>query len=111
MSVKDVYAGDADAAQSPATTSVLFVVVADPDPDVLCRVATHVRLGNVAPSAGALATRADGAIVIRIQVDGLAMSTAEGIRRKLLQLTTVWDVEMHCAEALRQPSDRPRDSQ
>jgi hypothetical protein len=96
--VADVYAGDTDTPSALSEDTVLFVVVADADADVLLRVATQLRLGNVAPSGGALATRADGAVVMSFEIVGLADTTVDYIRRKIIQITTVHTVDVISVE-------------
>lgn len=92
--VADVYAGDNAVPGRHSGDTVLFVVVADADADVLMRVAAQLQLGNTAPSNGALARRADGAIVMSFEVEGLPEPTVDYIRRKLLQMTAVHTVDV-----------------
>ncbi len=98
----DVYACDDDRPQTLSTTSALFIVVADADPDVLARVTSVVRLGNIAPAAGSFLTREDGTIVISLEIHGLSSATVEYLRRKLEQLSTVHRADAH----LMQPKSR-----
>ncbi len=89
----DVYAGD-DALRgatppSPASIRARFVVEADPDPDALPRIAALVAFANRAPCAGDLRVRADGGLVVTLEVDDAPAASAELIVRKLAQLTCV----------------------
>ncbi len=96
--VADVYAGDNATPGRLSATTALFVVVADPDADVLLKVAAQLQLGNIAPAGGALAKRADGVLVMSFEIEGLTEATVDFIRRKLLQLTAVHTVEAHSVE-------------
>jgi len=92
----DVYANDDDSPPSDSTTSVLFIVIADAEPDALARVASIARLGNIAPAAGSFVTRSDGTIMISMELHGLPRATIEYLRRKLEQLSTVHRADAHC---------------
>jgi len=96
--VADVYAGDDANPRRPSGDTALFVVVADPDADVLLKVAAHMQLGNNAPSGGALAKRADGAFVMSFEIEGLTGATVDLIRSKLLQITSVRTVDVRPVE-------------
>lgn len=91
--VADVYAGDNAVPRGSSGTSVLFLVIADHEPDALLRVATQLRIGNVLPSSGTLAMRDDGLVVMTFEISGLSEATVDFIRRKLLQLTTIHSVD------------------
>ena len=92
--VADVYSSDNAVPDGLSNETVQFLVVADADADVLLRVAAQLRLGNVAPRAGAMTTVDDGIVVMIFVVSGLAASTVESIRRKLLQISTIREVEV-----------------
>ena len=96
-SIADVYAGDTtqiQASGSVDSTRYVYSVQADPDPDVLSRVAAVCNLANVAPHRVVLERVADQRIRIDIELDGISGSTADSIRRKLLQLTCVTAVDL-----------------
>jgi len=95
--VADVYAADTaqDRADGGAdATCYVYRLQADPDPDVLARVAGVCNLANVAPRRVALARAADQQLSIEIELEGISGATADSIRRKLLQLTCVTDVDL-----------------
>jgi hypothetical protein len=66
-----------------------FSVDADPDPDVLSRIAAVCNLANVAPRRLSFERNADAGVQVSIELDGISASTADSIRRKLMQLTCV----------------------
>jgi len=95
--IADVYA--ADTAQDRPNggvdkTCYVYSLEADPDPDVLSRVAAVCNLANVAPRRVSLERCADQRVTIGVELDGISASTADSIRRKLLQLTCVTSVEL-----------------
>lgn len=75
--------------------SVVFVIMADADPDVLYRVAGLLRLGNVAPTRTVLRTCAAGVVDIRVELRAFPAVAIEVVRRKLYQLSTVRRAEAH----------------
>lgn len=91
--VADVYPGDVATPGSQPTGGVLFTVLTDGEPDALLRVTTQLRLGNVMPRSGSFATSPDGSVSMRFEVQGLSAASAELIRRKLLQVTSVYSAE------------------
>ena len=95
--IADVYAGDL--AQSGATAiSVARVfayrIEADAEPDVLARIAGICNLANVAPRRVNLDRDERGVVIVEVDLDGISASTADSIRRKLLQLTCVTSVSL-----------------
>ena len=92
--VADVYSSDNAVPRSLSSQTVQFRIVADADADVLLRVAAHLRLGNVAPSAGVLATLDNNTVTMSFVIAGLSSSTVDSIRRKLEQISTVQQVEV-----------------
>ena len=95
--VADVYAADTAQARAGGgadATCYMYCVQADPDPDVLSRVAAVCNLANVAPRRVTLERGVDQRICIEIELDGISSSTADSIRRKLLQLTCVTAVDL-----------------
>ena len=96
----DVYAGDdalrdGAALEGATATAYTYFIVADPDADVLLRIANQFNFANVAPWRVELAHRLDGCVTISVEMRTIAGAVAESIRRKLLQLTSVTDVEVH----------------
>jgi hypothetical protein len=95
--IADVYAADTDQVRTDAASegkTYAYSVEADPDPDVLSRVAGVCNLANVAPRRVSLERGADQRVKIDVQLDGISASTADSIRRKLLQLTCVTSVRL-----------------
>jgi hypothetical protein len=93
--IADVYAADTASVGADAGAdgkSYTYSVEADPDPDVLSRVAGVCNLANVAPRRMSLERLAGDCVKIDIELDGISESTADSIRRKLLQLTCVTSV-------------------
>lgn len=97
--VADVYPGDVATPGSQPTGGVLFSVLTDGEPDALLRVTTQLRLGNVMPRSGSFAANADGSVSMRFEVHGLSAATAELIRRKLLQVSSVYSAECETVAA------------
>jgi acetolactate synthase regulatory subunit len=92
--VADVYAGDTAAAQRTLPGAVFaYEISADPEPDVLARVAGICNLANVAPRQVKL-TRDTDEVRISVQLDFISDATADSIRRKLQQLTCVNSVTL-----------------
>lgn len=95
--IADVYAADTAQVRSDeggGGTPYVYWLEADPDPDVLSRVAGVCNLANVAPRRVTLERAADERVNIGIELDGISASTADSIRRKLLQLTCVTSVRL-----------------
>ena len=94
----DVYAGD-DALRDGGVPvepagGFEFHIRADPDPDVLSRIANQLLFANTAPWHLDLAHGADGVLTVRVEMRGIAAAVAESIRRKLMQLTCIVDIEV-----------------
>jgi len=93
--VADVYAADTASVQSDAGADgrcYIYAIEADADPDVLSRIACVCNLANIAPRRVSLVRPAGECVKIDIELDGISESTADSIRRKLLQLTCVTSV-------------------
>ena len=95
--IADVYAADTaqtrDAANADGSIYA-YSVEADPDPDVLARIAGVCNIANIAPRAVHFERTSEDRVKIRIDLDGISASTADSIRRKLLQLTCVSAVSL-----------------
>jgi len=89
----DDYVREPDRADD-AGASFVFRITADADPDVLSRVAGAFNFANKAPSAASLREHTANRVVIEVQMRDLSALIADLIRRKLLQLTCVADVEL-----------------
>ncbi len=96
--MSDVYAGDedlhTDLYPSKPQQSASFSILADADPDVLLRVASQLLLSNVAPYKLALTRMTNDSVQIDAELRGVSATTAESIRRKLLQLSCTETVEL-----------------
>lgn len=97
--MKDVYAGDDGLAekdgQNVQRQICRFVVNADADPDALLKIAASVMLSNTLPRSLSLASSMPQKVVINVEMENITASTAESIRRKLLQLTCTESVELY----------------
>jgi hypothetical protein len=94
--IADVYAGDAGA-QRPddgARTLFLFVIEADPEPDVLLRAAMVFNLANVAPRSVRFHRQSAGNATMEVTMPLLGSAQADLLRRKLEQLTCTLSVSM-----------------
>ena len=76
-----------------------YTVTADPDPDVLSRVANQFNFSNTPPWRVQLARDEAGLVVLQIEMCDIAASVADSIRRKLLQLTCVVEVTLRPLDA------------
>lgn len=91
----DVYPSD-DAQIGPgcapgSTLAAAFFIEADGAVDVLCRVATVLRLANCAMTRGSLVREHDERTIIHVEMEGLTLNTVENLLRKLSQLTCVFE--------------------
>jgi hypothetical protein len=106
----DVYAGDnaltetGDAADR--VFAAAFHIQADADVDVICRVANVLRLANRAPTRGSLLNEHDERTTIYVEMEGISLTTAEYLLRKLSQLTCVIASEVKVTGL--EPGARPR---
>jgi len=104
----DVYAADnalldGELSQIRSASSAHFTVTADPDPDVLSRVANQFNFANVAPWQFSMSRTAEETVVCEIEIRGIAPEMAEFIRRKLMQLTCVLEVVLTLSEMTDSP--------
>src|ERR1700734_3813463 len=93
----DVYAGDLQFL-SPADGAErvihVFTIEADSEPGAFVRIANVLNIANVAPSLAIVeSTKQVGILSIYIEI-AAGLDTANSIRRKLLQLTEVNQVEL-----------------
>ena len=94
--VRDVYAGDDPMGKSTGSPSLCQLsVLADPDPLVLCKVASHVALANVTPTRCFLEVTPDGDVRIEVDVWVASSHLADLMVRKLSQLTCVRETQAH----------------
>ena len=93
--VRDVYAGDERnaAAAGPRPVRASYRVLIDLDPTGLSRVAHQLALANLAPMEMRCARPDAESLEVVATIEGLSAASAEFIRRKLLQLTCVFDVD------------------
>lgn len=99
----DVYAGDITTIQLAAdtrSTMYCFRVKADPEPDVLARVAGIFNIANAAPHRATLLRDSPDAVNISVAIELPGAVMADMIRRKLEQLTCVISVELKSDEAV-----------
>jgi hypothetical protein len=96
VAVADVYGGDAGAQwlDEGGGTIFLFVIEADPEPDVLARVAMIFNLANVAPLNANFQRKSEGNATIAVSIPLLGDVQADLIRRKLEQLTCTLSVSL-----------------
>jgi hypothetical protein len=90
--VADVYAGDTAQAQQKGHASdetFSFVIEADADADVFGRIANLFNLANVAPRSASLTRLSSDRVKITVDLAHVSHFTADMIRRKLEQLTSV----------------------
>lgn len=112
--MRDVYAGDDDhsrARPDASLSDVLFIIEADPNPDVLGRIAGVVGLTNRAPVSGQMITGPSGRLSVTLEVQDVPQATQELVRRKLLQLTCVTAADAHVVHRSAPPAhdDVPRE--
>ena len=91
----DVYSGDTaivDPTIVRGTSSFLFTMEADAEPDVLARVAALFSIANVAPHSANLSRESSNQVKISIGINLTSTITADMIRRKLEQLTCMMSV-------------------
>lgn len=94
--VADVYAGDTDAASNAAATlpvAFRYTVIADAAPDVLVRVSMTLALGSQCPLAVTLTRPEPDIACIDATLPDIVPQSADYIRRKLLQITDVREVD------------------
>jgi len=89
----DDYVRGPDGPPSPLI-SVEIRIAADAQPDALSRIAGALSLANKAPWGVSLLTVADEQLLIEAVLCDISAAISDLIRRKLLQLTCVIDVEM-----------------
>ena len=96
LAVADVYAGDAGAqrADDGVRTLFLFVIEADPQPDVLLRVAMIFNLANVAPCSVRFHRQSEGHATMEVTMPLPGGTQADLLRRKLEQLTCTVSVSL-----------------
>jgi len=96
VAVADVYAGDAGAQcrDEGVGTLFLFVIEADPEPDVLARVAMIFNIANVAPRSVKFQRKSEGNVAMTVAIPLVGGVQADMIRRKLEQLTCVLSVSL-----------------
>lgn len=106
----DVYAGDDSLTGTDGASgglfSAVFFIQADAEVDVACRVANVLRLANRAPIRGSLETEGGERTTICIEIEGMSLSKAEFLLRKLSQLTCVARSEVRLTGGL--PAAGPR---
>jgi hypothetical protein len=88
VALADVYAGD--------TGTFRFLIEADADSDAFGRVANLFTIANVAPQCVRIERRGSERLSFCADIAGISGTTADSIRRKLAQLTSVASVEL-CA--------------
>ena len=74
--------------------SVAYRISADAHPDVLARIATILNIANRVPWSVSLRESAPEEVLTEAVLREIPAALADMIRRKLLQLTCVIDVEM-----------------
>lgn len=93
--VRDVYAAD-DAAPAVAGNGPVranYRILIDLDPTGLSRVVHQLALANMAPTEVHCVRVDADSIEIVASMEGLSLAAAEFIRRKLLQLTCVFEAD------------------
>lgn len=96
--VRDVYARDDALAADPPDRLCEFeyVVLVDPDPFAIARVAGVLALSNAVPTLLQCQPTAEGGgLRVRARIDGLSGATAELLVRKLAQLICVVEADHH----------------
>jgi hypothetical protein len=99
----DVYAGDITTihlAADTRSTVYCFRVKADPEPDVLARVAGIFNIANAAPYRATLLRDSPDVVNMSVAIELSGAVMADMIRRKLAQLTCVISVEMKSDESV-----------
>lgn len=88
--MKDVYGGDDATPAREAGFVLTFVIDADPDPDVISRIAQTLALANRIPESFTLRNHADAdAVTVTTRLRTVDATQADYIRRKMQQLTSV----------------------
>lgn len=105
----DVYAGDTTSLDSSTSTDTstsifLFRIEADPEPDVLSRVASIFNIANEVPRRADLRRDSPDQVNICVEIELSRPETADMIRRKLQQLTCT--IAAECV-AVDSPEKRP----
>lgn len=98
---RDVYSGD-DAlsglvGEPGSDLTAEFLIEADREVDVACRVASVLRLANRAVTRGSLVNEREESATLRIEMEGLSLTTVENLLRKLSQLTCVFESQARVA--------------
>lgn len=105
LATADVYAGDMAApglSSGPATIVYLYAIEADAEPDVLARVANLLNLANKVPLSASLQRKSFERVHIAVEMERISATTADMIRRKLMQLTCVIEVELSVRNSVRE---------
>jgi hypothetical protein len=99
----DVYAGDITTihlAADTRSTMYCFRVKADPEPDVLARVAGIFNIANAAPYRATLLRDSPDVVNMSVAIELSGAIMADMIRRKLEQLICVISVELMVDESI-----------
>ena len=102
--MRDVYAGDQPSLTPLALENLANFTIhfeGDADPDVLLRVASQLLLSNALPNQLILKLAAPGIVVIDAALHAITQSTAESVKRKLMQLTSADVVHLSRSEPAR----------
>ncbi len=105
VTAADVYTGDTaplDLSSGLATNVYRYAIDADAEPDVLARVASLLNLANRVPLAVSLRRKAFERVHIAADMEQISATTADMIRRKLMQLTCVVEVELIFRNSVRE---------
>jgi hypothetical protein len=93
----DVYVGDTSilqVAEKSDATIYTYSISADPDPDVLLRIAGVFLLANVSPRRVSLERGQGDRIIVMAEMSDITAATADSIGRKLEQLTCLASVSV-----------------
>ena len=93
----DVYAGDmaaSDLTSEAAPNAYMYAIEADAEPNVLALVANVLNLANTVPLSASLQRKSIERVQIAVEMERIGATTADMIRRKLMQLTCVFAVEL-----------------
>jgi hypothetical protein len=104
LAAADVYAGNTALANlsSESTNVFLFAIEADAEPDVLARVAGLFNLADMAPRSASLCRESFEHLHIAVEIERISATTADMIRRKLMQFTCVISVELIVQNTVRE---------
>jgi hypothetical protein len=105
LATADVYPGDRSCptlSSESATSVYLFAIEADAEPDVLARTAGVFNLANTAPRSASLRRKSSEQLYIAVEIERISATTADMIRRKLLQLTCIISVELTVHNTVRE---------